>query len=83
MEHSANWPTSEQIAALRRISIGLAKIHDANKAINKLILEHDLEAQFGIVRLSSHPQGITLGSIAEASRIYEGAFVLEMEREAA
>lgn len=83
MTHSENWPTSEQIAAMRRISIGLAKIHDANKAINELIRQHDLEAQFGIVRLSSHPQGITLSSIAEATRLYEGAFVLEMERKAA
>lgn len=80
--HHNTGPTAEQIAAMRRITLGLVKIYEANQKINKMITRFNLESQFGIVRLSSHPQGITQGSIAEAMRLHQGAFMLD-KREAA
>lgn len=76
-KHTSTGPTSEQIDAMDRIQIGLWKIHEANRRINELITEHNLEHQFGIPRLSSHPQGITMGALAEVIREHQGAFMLE------
>jgi hypothetical protein len=76
-DHSAIGPTAEQIAAIRRIELGLVKIYQANEKINQIITHHSLESQFGIVRLSSHPQGLTMGTIAEAMRVHQGAFMLD------
>ncbi len=75
-EHHYIGPTSEQIQAMRRIEVALANIHETNQKINAAILEHQLE-QFGIVRLHSTPQSLTMGSIAEAIRKHQGAFLLE------
>lgn len=69
-------PTPEQIAAIRRIQIALLKIHETNQKINAAILENGLD-DFGIVHLHSTPQSITLGTIAEAMRVHQGAFLLE------
>lgn len=68
-------PSPEQIAALRRISIALVKIYEANKKINQIIEHHNLEEQFGIAPLSSHPQGLTMGTVAECMRMHEDAFL--------
>jgi ribosomal protein L22 len=67
-------PTAEQIAAIRRIQIGLQKIHEANQKINRLIDQNDLDL-LGIVTLSSHSQGVTMGSLAEVMRKQEAAFL--------
>lgn len=66
-------PTAEQVTAMRRIQIGLQRIHDANQGINKLIEDHGLD-HLGIVWLSSHPQGVTMGCIAEVMRRHSEAF---------
>lgn len=69
-------PTPEQIAAIRRIQIGLVKIHEANQNINKLIEQHGLEA-LDIMKLSSHPQGCTMGATVEVMRRHEAAFLAQ------
>jgi hypothetical protein len=68
-------PSPEQVAAIRRINIGLVKIHQANQKINQIIKHHNLEQQFGIAPLSSHPQGLTMGTIADCQRLHEDAFL--------
>lgn len=63
-------PTPEQLAAMRRIQIGIQKVFEAQQKINRIINENNLEAEHGIVRLPAHPLSITVGALGEVFRLH-------------
>jgi hypothetical protein len=65
-----NHPTPEQLAAMRRIQIGIQKVFEAQQKINQIINEFDLEAQHGIIRLPAQPLSITVGALGEVFRLH-------------